>query len=144
MRGWDVALIIIFMEMSIGFLGVLTDDEAHSGGALFLLPNHTTSTIYYFSPEDNQYIKQYQNSNATDAIKDSASINPLTFIMDWILNGWAILSTVITAFAAISLVLIRQFHLDWRLAMFIQGIIYLMYTWMFIQWRSGRGGRAFE
>ena len=141
MRGWDIAMLIIIMEMSIGFMGTLIEDEAHHGGNLY---GNMSRSVRYFSPEDNAYITQYQTSNASKAIGDAGAINILTLGMDWILGGWNLLFSIITAFAAISITLNRQFGLDPGLCAFIQGIIYLMYTWMFIQWRSGRGGRAFE
>lgn len=141
MRAWDLAIFIILLEMSIGFLSVLGDSPQNHGGGLFTKANYT---VKYFSGAEGGYITTYQGSNASTAVGELPKVDPLSFAMDWIFFSFNMLIRIVEAFAAISIVLYRQFHLDPQLCMFIQGIVYLIYTWAFIQWRSGRGGRAFE
>jgi hypothetical protein len=138
MRAWDLAVFVIIIEMSIGFVGIL-GEAAPKGGGLFHNPDDS-----YFLPNQGGEISKWQNLNATDAVGPTEGINPLSFIVDWIFFSFNMLFTMIGAFVAVSWVLYSEFHIAPQLCAFIQGIVYLIYTWAFIQWRSGRGGRAFE
>jgi hypothetical protein len=141
MRAWDLAVFIIFIEMAIGFFAILGDDPAHGGGGLFPSENYTTK---YFTPETGGAVYVYQHTNATNTTGEVGGVDYLKFAIDWIFASFTVLFTIISAFVGISWILYSQFHLEPRLCFLIQGIVYFIYTWAFIQWRSGRGGKAFE
>jgi len=141
MRGWDLAVWVIIIEMSIGFIAVLGDSPAHGGGGLFTSGNYTTR---YFTPETGGAVYQYQHTQANQTTGIVGEVDYLKFAIDWIFASFSILLTMISAFVGISYILYTQFNLEPRLCFFIQGLVYFIYTWAFIQWRSGRGGKAFE
>jgi hypothetical protein len=143
MRAWDLAVFIIFAEMMIGFISILGDDPngPNHGGGLFSANNYSGQ---YFAANPGGYVYDYQHTNATNTTGDKLSVDYLTFAIDWIFASFNVLFRIVEAFVAISWVLYSQFHLEPRFCLFLQGIVYFIYTWAFIQWRSGRGGKAFE
>jgi hypothetical protein len=145
MRAWDLAVFVIFLEMSIGFVTVLGQPEY---GQMGLFPNPGNN---YFKADQGGYVKQFQQNvngsginNDTGAIGTIPKADILTFGMDFILAGFSTLMMIAGAFVAISWILYSQFHLDPKLCVFIQGIVYIIYLWAFVQWKSGRGGRMYE
>jgi hypothetical protein len=131
----DLAMFIIIMEMCIGFL------TAPNLG-LF-----TKEQIGYVNVDaaSNQYVVQYQSNDSFNTlVAKPANVNLLTFAMDWVIAGWTMFLSIVGAFVLISWTLYWTFHLPMEICIFTQGIVYLIYTWGFIQWRSGRGGRYFE
>ena len=135
MRTMDLAMFIIIMEMCIGFitspnLGLFNQQQVGYIGV---------------DTASNQYVTQYQSNDAFNNLTAKpASVNVLTFAIDWIIAGWTMFLSIVTAFGLISLVLYSTFHLPMEICLFVQGIVYLIYTWGFIQWKSGKGGRYFE
>lgn len=130
MRAWDLAVFVIMVEMCLGFLAELPG-----------LYNAPTLVAH----EQGGDIYQWQHSNMNTEFGTRLTIGDyLKFAMDWVLAGYNMLVTVLTAFFAISLILYRDFGLPSELCFFVQGIVYLIYTWALVQWRSGRGGQAFE
>lgn len=146
MRAWDLALFVIFLEMSIGFVTVLAESPENGGGGLFHNPDNK-----YFVPEQGGEISKYQQNvtgvkgtNNTGAIGVIPKADILTFGMDFLLAGFSTLLLIAGSFVAISWLLYTQFHLDYKLCIFIQGLVYIIYLWAFVQWKSGRGGRMYE
>jgi hypothetical protein len=139
MRMMDFALFVIFLEMSIGFIVVLGDSNA------FGSPGNN-----FFKAEQGGKIAQYQQ-NATPGVAGEIGTmgtvpkaDILTFGMDFILAGFQTLMMIAESFVAFSWILYSQFHIDPVVCTFLQGIIYIVYLWGFLQWKSGRGGRMFE
>jgi hypothetical protein len=132
MRAWDLAVFIIMIEMSIGFLAGLQ-------GLYLYTP--------YLNADQGGEISTYQQ-NITDPggiVKKEVSIGDyLKFGLDWIFASFNMIVMIVTAFVAFSWILYHEFGLPIELCLFIQGIVYLIYTWGFIQWKSGKGGQAFE
>lgn len=140
MRAWDLALFVIFLEMSIGFVTVLSED-----GGLFPNPNNR----YFVAEQGGEIQKYYQNvtsgaGNNTGAIGEIPKADILTFGMDFLLAGFRTLMMIAGSFVVISWLLYTQFHIDPKLCIFIQGLVYVIYLWAFVQWKSGRGGRMYE
>jgi hypothetical protein len=122
----DFAFFVIFLEMAIGFVSVL--GEADGGHAGQYQQNVTGSGF----------------ANSTGTMGEVPKADILTFGMDFILAGFRTLMAIATSFVAFSWLLYSQFGIDPRVCVFIQGIIYIVYLWGFLQWKSGRGGRMFE
>lgn len=137
MRAWDLAMFIIMVEMSIGFLG----------GIGFYPNDASGQPVDYLKSEQGGSIITFQK-NITDenfiANRELGIADYFKFGLDWIFASWNMLIQIIIAFVGISFILYKQFNIPIELCVFIQGIVYLIYTWGFIQWRSGRGGRSFE
>jgi hypothetical protein len=135
----DFALFVIFLEMSIGFVATLNDANAFGN------PGNN-----FFKPEQGGRIAQYhQNVTAgapgeIGAIGEVPKADILTFGMDFILAGFRTLMQIVESFVAFSWILYTQFHVDPGVCVLIQGFIYIVYLYGFLQWKSGRGGRMFE
>jgi hypothetical protein len=133
----DLAVLIIMIEMSIGFLA-----------GIGYYPNDASGeSVDYLRADQGGVVSTFQK-NITD--EDYVSNNELgigdylKFGLDWLFASWNMLIMVVKAFVGISFLLYTQFNIPIQLCVFIQGIVWLIYTWGFIQWRSGRGGKAFE
>ncbi len=128
MRAWDLAIFVIMIEMSIGFIAGLG---------------------FYDHPSlmsvQNGEINRYQTENINETFAEKPTIaDYLKFSLDWVFASFNMFIMIVSAFVGISWILYTTFKLPLTLCFFIQGIVYLIYTWGFIQWRSGRGGQAFE
>jgi hypothetical protein len=137
MRAWDLAVFIILIEMSLGFLSGLHGFYTTQGQGLY----HATQ---------GGAVAGWQQRSSTDefvAGTEPGGLNGfdyLNFAIMWVLASFWMIITVLKAFFVISWDLYFVFGLPASLCAFIQGIVYLIYTWAFVQWKSGRGGQAFE
>lgn len=133
MRAWDLAVFVIMIEMSIGFMSGLQFYEGIGGAGS--LPVAQGGEVYRM---------QHENITETIALREPGIGDYLKFALNWVFASFNMMITIIRAFFFVSWDLYTVFHLPMTLCLFIQGIVYLIYTWGFIQWRSGRGGQAFE
>lgn len=132
----NIAVFIIILEMAIGFMASIGYYE----GDVFYSPAQPGET-------GMDYIVKAQNNDTLNSEYNPAELtigDYLKFGIDWIFAGFLILVTIMSAFLGISWILYTTYHLPMVLCVFVQGIIYLIYTWAFVQWRSGRGGAGFE
>jgi hypothetical protein len=137
MRMMDFAILIIFLQVFIGFTIQLGQSQ---NGQMGLFPNPNNS---FFKGEQGGEIQKYQQSvNGTWGTTPEADL--ITFGMDFILAGFKTLIMIATSFLSISLVLYTQFGLDPKFCAALQVVIYIVYLWGFLQWKSGRGGRMYE
>jgi hypothetical protein len=139
MRAWDLVVVILLMEMTIGFFAALGELPSEGGGGW--LPH---ADDQYFTPDQDK-ISKFMGKNASDTwTTDTEQVDYLSFAVSWVFASMNMIIDMIAAFTVVSWVLYSQFHLDMGLCMYIQGIVYFIYTWAFIQWRSGRSGRGYE
>lgn len=136
MRAMDLAVFIIMIEMAIGFMG----------GMHFYTDKYGEDVDYMQSGlAQGGYVRQFQTENITTTFAEKPTIaDYFKFALDWVFASFNMILMIVGAFFAIGLLLNIQFGLPAYLCVFIQGIVYLIYMWGFIQWRSGRGGQAFE
>ena len=139
MRAMNLAVFVIIIEMSIGFLAGIGYYPAHGG----------EQANFIQADQKVPYIVNAQASNET-TLKTGWMPNGLSgadylqFTIDWITAGFSMMLKIMQAFLAISTILYTSFHVPTEICVFIQGIVYMIYTWGFIQWQSGRGGGGFE
>jgi hypothetical protein len=136
MRAMDLAVFIIMIEMSIGFLG-----------GMHFYTNEAGEDVDYMQSGLAQggYVERFQTENISETYAEKPGIaDYFKFALDWVFASFNMILMLVGAFFVIGALLNIQFGLPLYLCVFIQGIVYLIYAWGFIQWRSGRGGQAFE
>jgi len=126
-RMWDITKWIIIAEITIGFI---------SGLNLF-------DPVQY-TPIQGGVI-DYDIGDIQDQISDrqSGSINYFDLAVAMVFSGLNILLNVFKAMCIVSLILIEDFHVAPQLAVALQTIVYLEYTWFIAQWLAGRPGGTY-
>ena len=139
MRAIDLAMFIIIMEMSLGFLTVIDFGHVNSGARVDRVMDPERGGDYGVGGT-------WQNRNSIpspDSAKPSV-VDYLKFGVDWGIAGFFGALQLIGAFVAISWILYTKFQIPMEICVFVQGIIYLIYTWAIIQWKAGRSGGQFD
>jgi hypothetical protein len=135
MRAIDLAMLIIIIEMGIGFL---------SSPDLGLF---TPSVLGAVNPDaaSNVYVAQYQSNDSFKSLTNQPSnVNMVTLALDWAFAGWSMFLSILTAFAFISWTLYSTFHLPMQICLFVQGIVYFIYSLGILEWKSGKGMSYFD
>jgi hypothetical protein len=136
----NLAVFVIIIEMSIGFLAGIGYYPTTGG----------VETSFVKADQDIPYIVNAQAANEslrTEWMPKEGGIGGadyLQFTIDWITAGFTMMLRLMQAFLAISTILYNDFKIPLEICAFVQGIVYMIYTWGFIQWQSGRGGGGFE
>jgi len=145
MRAIDLAVFVILIEMSIGFLGVIGAGNVNTLADGTQTPQ--VQQMVYEQGGDYGVGGRWQQRGSTVALANTTQPSVLDYVrfgIDWISGGFFMLLQIMAAFFAISWVLYTKFKIPMEICVFIQGIVWLIYSWALIQWKSGRGGAQFE
>jgi len=139
MRAIDLAMFIIILEMSIGFLGSTGDV------GLNLYGTHGD----YLRRDMSEYsINAQKNTSLGDGLAKTSAPTIADYFLfgaQWLFAGINFFIQIATAFLAISFTLQTKFGIPFiPIGAFVQGIVYLIYMWAIVQWKSGRGGGSFD
>ena len=128
MRAYDMALILIILQASIGFvngLGIFDRD--------------------YYATQNNTYT-QYRVANLTE-YNPSEGEGLADYVADlarWVVDGLKLLFKVVGAVFIIYPTLTDTFGVPSGLSILLQGGIYVIYIMGWVQWKSNKGMRQFE
>lgn len=136
MRAMELAVLVIICEMCIGLI---------ASNDLGFFPKDTSgrmnSTPFYVATQGGE-ISRYQNESPLG--DDAKQLDYLKLGLDWLFASFNMLIMIFKSFFFISYDLNKKFGLDPVFCIFLQGVIYIIYTLGIIQWKAGRGLGMYE
>ena len=132
MRAFHIMLFLIILQASVVFV---------SDTGIF-----DQNYIEDASLAKNSYYTSYNISNLTEysAGEEPSTWDYFTISAKWIIDGLFLFVKIIFAVAFIFPLLISIFNVPASLAAFIQGGIYVIYLWGYMQWKAGRSTKYME
>lgn len=127
-RMWDITKFIIIAEITIGFIAGLNLFEVQT-----FHPIQGGVTDYTVGDLDAQI-----------SDRQSGSINYFDLAVALVFSGLNILLSIFKAVVVIFLVLVDDFHIPAQIAVVLQALIYLEYSWFIAQWIAGRPGGTYS
>jgi len=133
MRAFHIILFLIVLQASIVFVsdtGIFNQNY---------IENASLAKNTYYKSYNITNLSQYNDLNTEPSTWDYFTISAR-----WIIEGFFLFIKIIFAIAFIFPLLISIFNVPTSLAAFIQGGIYVIYLWGYMQWKSGKSTKYME
>ncbi len=128
MRAYDIAMWLIILQASIGFINAI---------GLF-------ETQYYATPQ-NAYNYEIQDLDEYKVLTDNPGVLDYTRMgINWAWEGLVVIFKIIFSIVIIYPMLIKEFGIPAVLSVFLQATVYVVYAVGYKQWKSGKGMAYYE
>lgn len=128
-RSFEILLFLIILQSSVGFVGAI---------GLFDQTYVSDSELYGTTTKD------WNISTYGEHEPDMGVFGRVTLALDMLWNALPIAFNVLFAIVFIFDPLVRTFGVPMELAAFLQGGIYLCYSWGIVQFLTNRGTKYYE
>jgi hypothetical protein len=132
MRAFDIALLVICIQLSLTFVGEI---GLFPGGVIYATPQHSGMDFMTGGMAETQNLVGSQTPNTVDYLFMTVSM---------ITNSILLLGKMLVSVVIFVPELIFVFHVPIPLAVVLQALIYIMYAWAYAQFLAGRSGAMIQ